>query len=71
MKWLTNTYDPERNDAKYSLPVRISETREYAWQKHLAYLADKHIGEPKATVNYTVDELKQMGYVGVYAVDES
>ena len=70
MRHLTNTYDPERDDARFCLAVALDESRDEAWAKYKSWLADKHIGEPKAG-KYTVDELKQMGYFGVYAVDES
>lgn len=33
----------------------------------MKWLADKIIGEPKATDTYTVQELKDMGMVGVYS----
>ena len=65
MKWITNTYDPERKDAKYHLEVYIDQSRDEAWENHLAWLSDFTIGEPKAC-KYTVGELKQNGYVGVY-----
>lgn len=41
--------------------------RERAWRRHLEWLSDKVIGEPPGTDTYTAEQLKEMGYVGVYA----
>ena len=59
MKWLTNIYDPRRADAKSSMTLDD-------WEHQRIYLADKVLGVPKATKKYSADDLKLMGYVGVY-----
>jgi len=66
MKWLINTYDPTREDAKYRLVVSLDKSRDEVWWHQQAYLADKIIGAPKATPRYTVSELEAMHFVGVY-----
>lgn len=69
MKWLTNTYDPKKPEAKMYLVIPIEETRDQAWKNHLKYLEGKHIGNPKATEKHTVSELLDANLVGVYSVD--
>lgn len=55
MKWLTNIGDPKK-------PV-------YDPEELHEYLKGKVIGDPQATSTYTVDQLKALGMVGVYAPD--
>lgn len=63
MKWLTNTYNPYNPDAEvYFLP-----SENYTFYDYLTWLKDKILGEPKATEKYTSQQLKDMGYVGVYS----
>lgn len=69
MKFLTNTHDPKDKNAKMYVARRVHETQEEAWRHHLDWLKDKVIGEPQATEHYTVGELKEMGLVGVYAIN--
>lgn len=66
MKWLTNLYDPQKDDAKLHIVHSPHETQEQAWQRELEYLRGKIVGEPKATANCSVIELKAMGMVGIY-----
>lgn len=67
MKFLSNTYDPKRKDAPMRVTARIGETQQEAWRWHLEWLRGKVIGEPQETSTYTVEQLKEMGMVGVYA----
>lgn len=67
MKWLSNTYDPKKRDAKYYVARLIGETQEQAWANHKQWLEGKIIGEPMASETYSVEELKAMGMVGVYS----
>lgn len=66
LRWIDNIYDPDRMDAKIQLPVRTEEDRDVAWEQHKSWLADKVIGEPKPTARWNVEQMKQMGVVGVY-----
>jgi len=66
MNWLTNLYDPKRDDARACLILFIDETEQDAWERQKAWLSDKIIGRPKATDMYTVEQLEAMGLVGVY-----
>lgn len=68
LRWLTNEPDPNGSERLHVLPY-IGETNEEAELRHRQWLADKVIGDPRATEWYTVAELKAMGYVGVYARD--
>ena len=74
MRFLTNIYDPKGLNARTYLALDQHEAmepqgRERAWQRHLEYLSDKIIADPQASDAYTVEELKAMGMVGVYAKD--
>jgi hypothetical protein len=69
MKWLTNIYDPSRPDAQLHVYSGPKEDRDRAWKDHLAWLKDKVILEPQATDTYTVEQLEEMGMVGVYSSD--
>lgn len=65
--WLTNLYNPKNKDAGLYIATLVNETREVAWNRQAEWLKDKIIGYPKATEHYTVQELLDMGYVGVYS----
>lgn len=69
MKWLTNLYDPTRYDAPWRVQRLMNETYMEAWEREKRYLADKVIGRPNETVDYSVEELERMGMVGVYSKD--
>ena len=64
MLWLTNTYDPKRDDAKYHLPVSIDKNRDEEWADKLEWIGGLIVGVPRATDFHSVDELVEMGYVG-------
>jgi hypothetical protein len=70
LEWVTNTHDLEDPHAPRGLILSRDEWAVdgtgTAWQGHLEWLADKVIGEPKATEECTVEELKAEGMVGVY-----
>jgi hypothetical protein len=69
VKFLTNIYDPKRKNAKLFLLGSHGETPQEAWRRQEEWLRDKHIGDPQSE-SYTVSELREMGYVGVYSVDK-
>jgi hypothetical protein len=76
MRFLTNIHDPEDPKAKMYLALSFEDFmdpqgHERAWQRHLDWLKDKVIGEPKGTDAYTSEQLKEMGMVGVYAIDKT
>lgn len=66
MKWITNIYDPSREDAQDVIYKGWSANREQAWAVYLSWLEDKVIGEPMASDEHSVEELKAKHYVGVY-----
>jgi hypothetical protein len=74
MRFLSNITDPNRPDAQMGLTLSFDDFlnpqgREQAWARHLDWLKDKVISDPKATDAYTVEQLKEMGMVGVYSSD--
>lgn len=64
MKWITNIYGPKEPDASM-VPMPRFVTR----QSYREWLEDKVIGEPKATAECSVEQLKAMNIVGVYEVE--
>jgi len=67
MRFLGNTHNPaDVEGAKRSLIVSFDETPDQAWAHHLEWLADKIIGRPQASADYTVERLEAEGIVGVY-----
>jgi hypothetical protein len=72
MRFLSNTYDPTTEGAKESFfgGIKDPQSRNEAWANYLEWVDAHVIGEPQATRTYTVEELKKMGMVGVYAEDE-
>ena len=72
MRFLSNIYDPTHENARryhtytsYAFGDHAAMERE--WQAHLDWVNKFVVGEPKATDTYTVEQLKAMNYVGVYA----
>lgn len=51
MEFLTNKYYPEIEDA---------------WDRQEGWLAGTVLVAPRATEHYTVEELEELGYMGVY-----
>ena len=66
-RFLSNTHDPKDENAPMYVVRSFHETQEQAWANHLEWLKDKVIGDPQATEAYTVEQLKEMCMVGVYA----
>lgn len=66
LRYLSNTYNPNRLDAKDRIVVGFYETQDEAWNNYLNWLKNKVIGDPRATEHYTVEQLKELHYVGVY-----
>ena len=67
MKWLKNTYDPSRPDAKERVIRWPGDTRAEAWARKQAFLEGKIIGEPMATEHTaSLATLKRLHMVGVY-----
>ena len=62
MKWLANIPDPKNKEIAYwALPVALNEKRSEVWEKHLQWLEDKIIGDPKESAEYSVVRRKKAG----------
>jgi hypothetical protein len=66
LHWITNISDPRLPDAKKKVTRILGETLAEAWKNQKADLADKTLGEPRATPFHSQEELIEMGIVGVY-----
>ncbi len=63
--WITNTLDPKQSNLE-QLPEFSHFDAEHSLDLWQAWLADKAIGLPKATAEYSTDDLNAKGYVGIY-----
>lgn len=66
LHWISNIFDPRRPEAITQIVRYYGERASDAWRRERAWLAGKIIGEPQATRNCSVAELKAMHMVGVY-----
>lgn len=67
MKFLTNLYDPTREDAEMKIIRKVNQTQDQAWESQKKWLVDKTIGKPQATKTYTIKDLEKMNMIGVYS----
>lgn len=69
-KWLSNTYDPRLSDARehFGSPGN-DQWWDDQWKRHLWWVDQNVIGEPKSTATHTVQQLKAMHKVGLYKPD--
>ena len=65
--FLSNTHDPKDRHAKMYVARCFDESPEDAWRYHQEWLEGKIIADPCGTDTYTVEKLKEMKMVGVYA----
>lgn len=65
MRWLTNMYDPTRDDFRNHVSSRVGESRDVTVYHVRKWLRDKVIGEPKFD-GVSIAELKRNGMVGIY-----
>ena len=76
MRFVCNEYDPEKPIAKqifYSGNWGVGEAWQDhpAWQYHLVWIAKFTKGRPQATAKYTVEQLEEMGFIGLYLPDDA
>lgn len=68
MKHIANCYDYRRPDAfslhKFKSTSRID--RELEWNQHMVWAGKYTIGRPQAAEKYTVEQLEEMGLIGLY-----
>ncbi|MEM1368490.1 MAG: hypothetical protein AAGG02_10820 [Cyanobacteria bacterium P01_H01_bin.15] len=69
MRFLTNHANPE-TFKPWDLIRGFEQSEEDALREFESWLKDKIVGEPRATESYSVEELKDMGMVGIYAKDD-
>jgi|SRR5882672_4040564 len=67
LHWLTNEYDPTREDAENYLPIMRGQDRGQAWRHHQEWLQDKIIALPRATSEYSVEDMEAAHIVGIYS----
>lgn len=76
MKFLSNTYDTHKPDARMCFVTSFegwldNKVGDYEWEQHLKWIRTNVVGEPQATDTCTVEELKQMGMVGIYSKESN
>jgi len=67
MRWLTNPYNPNLPDAKMYVAIMHYENQNEASMGYKSWLEGEVIGRPQATKTYSVKQLEDAGYVGIYA----
>ncbi|ALG68062.1 hypothetical protein [Beggiatoa leptomitoformis] len=68
--FLRNIYNPELPDVLDKIPPHASMSKVDVYHQQQEWLKDKILGEPQATKIWTVDELKELGFVGIYGQAE-
>jgi len=67
VKFLSNIHDPrDKEDANMNLARKFGESTEVAWEYYKNWLKGKVIGRPQPSATRTVEELEELGLVGVY-----
>jgi hypothetical protein len=68
MKWLTNIFKADLEDVEYlnKIPLTRSPVHQKRGDDLKAYVKDKILSNPKASKEYTEQQLKDMGMIGVY-----
>ncbi|WP_157237545.1 hypothetical protein [Beggiatoa alba] len=64
--FLRNIYNPELPDVLEKIPPHPQLSKVELYQQQQVWLQDKVLGEPQETKIWTVNELKELGFVGVY-----
>ncbi len=72
LRWISNTYDPERKDWRGHILLRPGQSWAEACADYQIWLTGKIIGEPQVPPDspHTVEKLKDMHLVGVYIEEE-
>lgn len=65
MKWLTKVYNPRLPDARYFYTYETDD-RVTEWNAYIQWINTKHIGNPKPSDTFTVEQLKQQNMIGIY-----
>jgi hypothetical protein len=63
LRWITNIPDPNKPGAAGQFSNRHPDQ---SWYEFLKWLSDKTIGRPKASDYFTIEQLEDVGEVGVY-----
>jgi len=76
MKFLSNTHNPFLPDTKkfhcfsFHAIQGGPEACEEEWRQHMDWIKSNLIGRPQASKHYTVEQLEDMGLVGIYAEEK-
>ena len=68
MRWVANTW---RNMTLDLIVNEFDQTKAQALAKYHKWLEGKIIGEPMAAGRFTVKDMKDMGMVGVYELEQT
>lgn len=69
MKWLTNMRDLDDDMRQIAVMKMPGESYEQARARYRSLLEGKIVGEPIGSDRWTVQQLKDMGFVGLYVDD--
>lgn len=75
MKFLSNTYNPHLPMARRYFNTSYEghidlQIGDFEWQEHLKWINENIIGEPMPSDTYTVEQLKEMGMIGIYKKEQ-
>lgn len=75
MRFLSNTYDPTLPNARMHQTLSYQsfldpKLADHEWEMYLKWINSNIKGRPRATKEYTTEQLEGMGMIGVYADDE-
>lgn len=66
LRFCGNTYDPRKPDSERHIRYDWNEHPDVSLERHRLHIRSKLIGKPQGSDVYTVEELEQQSYVGLY-----
>ena len=66
-RFLTNIYDPSAKNAKDVFTYPSNMDRDTVWEIHIDWINSHVLGQPQETEFYTVEQLREAGFLGLYA----
>lgn len=75
LKFLSNTYNPNLPNARMYFTTSYEgylnpDLGNYEYEQYLKWINENIVGEPQGSDTYTVEQLKEMGYIGIYKQED-